>query len=230
VADSLEADWNEKLRRQAEAQQEYDRHREVDRHILDEQQRNRLFELATDFRQLWGDPKTSDKDRKRMARLLIEDVTLTKHREITAHVRFKGGMKQTLTLPLPLNAWQRRRMAPNIIAEIDHLLDKHRPHEIADILNKRGLRSPEGGVFDAHNVYAIACRHGLKSRHDRLRAAGLLTITEMGHLLKISESEVWRRRKQGLLSGQAFGVNKYLYEPPPLGRSKEVHHGAQYEA
>ncbi len=36
-----------------------------------------------------------------MVRLLLEDVTLNKGSEITAHVRFKGGTTQTLYYPLP---------------------------------------------------------------------------------------------------------------------------------
>ena len=226
----MEADWNEKLQRLEEAQREYDRQCEADRRVLSEQQRRRLFTVATDFHQLWKDSKTSDKDRKRMARLLIQDVTLIKDQQITAHVRFKGGINRTLTLPLPLNAWQRRRLSPNIITEIDQLLDRHPPHEIAHILNEQGLRSTEGNELNGENVSAIAYRHGLKSRQERLRASGLLTITEVAHMLKISESEVWRRRKQGLLSGRAFGVNKYLYKSPEPARCKEVNNGVQYEA
>ncbi len=230
VADSLEADWNEKLQRLAEAQQQYDRQCEADRRILGEQQRRRLFTVATDFHQLWKDPKTSDKDRKRIARLLIEDVTLIKGHQITAHVRFKGGMSRTLTLPLPLNAWQRRRLPTSIIVQIDHLLDRHPPHEIARLLNEQGLLSTERHELDGQSVSGIAYRHGLKSRQDRLRASGMLTITEVAQLLNISESEVWRRRKEGLLSGQAFGVNKYLYKSPEPASCKEVSDEMQYEA
>jgi len=50
-----------------------------------------------------------------MARLLIEDVTLVKGEVITVHVRFKGGAAKTITLPLPLSAWQRRRTAPSTL-------------------------------------------------------------------------------------------------------------------
>ena len=47
---------------------------------------------SNDFPRVWRDPRTSDRDRKRMVRLLLEDVTLLQQQEvITAHVRFKGG-------------------------------------------------------------------------------------------------------------------------------------------
>jgi hypothetical protein len=213
VADSLETDWNDKLRRLAEAEQDYERQRQIDRGILDEEQKDRIFGLATDFRRLWQDPATPDRERKRMARLLIEDVTLIKRQEITMHVRFKGGTTQTITLPLPLNAWQRRRTVPSTIAEIDRLLDQHVPHEVATLLNQRNLHTADGQAFDAQTVAAIARHHGLASRYDRLRVAGLRTIREMASDLKISDCVVWRWRKQGILTGQPYGVNKYLYDP-----------------
>jgi hypothetical protein len=44
--------------------------------------------LATDFPRLWRDPNTPDRERKRMIRLLIEDVTLLRGKHITLHLRF----------------------------------------------------------------------------------------------------------------------------------------------
>ena len=49
VADSLEADWNAKLRALAEAQEDYQRRRAADRLVVDEQERQRILALATDF-------------------------------------------------------------------------------------------------------------------------------------------------------------------------------------
>src|SRR5215813_14056737 len=84
VADALEADWNAKLRNHVEAQQEYERQRQIDRLLLNEEQRARLATLARDFAELWRDARTPDRERKRMTRLLIEDVTLSKGTEILA--------------------------------------------------------------------------------------------------------------------------------------------------
>ena len=78
VADVLEAEWNAKLRALEEAQRELDRSRAEPRQGLDDEQRRRILALASDFPRLWNDPATPQRERKRMARLLIEDVTLTK--------------------------------------------------------------------------------------------------------------------------------------------------------
>jgi len=73
--------------------------------------------------------------------------------------------------------------------------------------------------------------HGLPSRYDRLRAAGLLTISEMGRRLKIADCIVWRWRKKGILHGQLYGVRKYLYEPPvSVTQSNQRLCEVQYEA
>ena len=71
VAASLEAQWNEKLRALNEAQQEYERRRAQDTRVLTDEQRSRMLALSSDFPRLWGDPATSDRDRKRMVRLLV---------------------------------------------------------------------------------------------------------------------------------------------------------------
>jgi hypothetical protein len=58
VADTLEADWNRKLRALQEAQQEYEQQRRKDGMAIDEERRSRLHTLANDFPRLWRDPNT----------------------------------------------------------------------------------------------------------------------------------------------------------------------------
>lgn len=215
VADVLEADWNQKLRALSEAQEEYERQRKADRVLVDEEERRRILALATDFPRLWQDPRTSDRDRKRMVRLIIEDVTLLKKENITAHVRFKGGASRTLTLPLPLSAQQLYQTDPAVVAEIDRLLDDYTDGEIARILNERGLRSGHGNRFDRLMVRKVRLAYGLKDTYSRLRDRGLLTLDEMAAALGVSTSTVKVWRRHGLLRAHAYNdKDQYLYEPP----------------
>ncbi len=112
VADALEADWNEKLRHLTEAQDDYERARSNGNGHLSEQPRAKVMALAGDFPRLWNDPATPQRERKRMVRLLIEDITLNRDQQITAHARLKGGQTHTLTLPIPLRCWEARRSIP----------------------------------------------------------------------------------------------------------------------
>src|SRR5262249_36322043 len=115
VADTLEADWNNALRELAEATDTYERAKATAA-ILTQAQRQRITALAADFPNLWNNPATPLRERKRMIRLLIEDVTIRRDKAITVHIRLKGGQHHTLTLPLPLASWQLRKTPPDVVA------------------------------------------------------------------------------------------------------------------
>lgn len=215
VADALEAEWNDRLRALSESQEQYEQQSQADRALLGEQSREKILALASDFPRLWNDPKTPARERKRMMRLLIEDVTLRKTDDITAHVRFKGGAQQTLTIPRPLNAWQARTTDADVIAEIDRLLNDYTPRQIAAILNERGFRSGTGARFTIRIVARLCREYQLTSRYDRLRAAGKLTLLEIAQQLQVTTGtiKVWRRH--GLLLGHAYNdKNECLFDPP----------------
>lgn len=223
VADSLEAEWNSKLRTLSETQQECERQREQDRKLLSEPQRATILALATDFPALWRDPNTPDRERKRMIRLLLEDITLLRGEQITLHIRFKGGATKTLTLPLPLNSWQQRQTSPEVVKEIDQLLDEYTYLQIADILNKRGLRSGEGKLFTSRFIARIQRSYSLVPRYDRLRKVGMLTVKEIAAWLGISAQRVTIWNRHGLIRGHAYNdKNDCLYEPPGENRPRKA--------
>ena len=138
VADALEADWNNKLRAHKEAQEQYEKQCKATRNELSRKQRAQIAAVATNFPALWRDSKTPQRERKRMVRLLLEDVTLIRKKSITAHVRFKGGATQTLSLTVPPNAWQKRQTPHQIVMKVDRLLESHTDGQIATIMNDRG--------------------------------------------------------------------------------------------
>jgi DNA invertase Pin-like site-specific DNA recombinase len=214
VADALEADWNAKLRTLREQEEEYEAKRQADRALVDEKTRADILALATDFPRLWRSAKTSDRQRKQMVRLLIEDVTLLRGEEIRAQIRFKGGATQTLTLPLPPPAWKLRLTRPEAIAEIDRLLDDYTDDRIAAELKQRGLRTGTGGQFTRLIVGKLRHSYGLTSRYERLRQRGMLTQEEMAKRLDIHPTTVRRWGKCGLLKAHPYNdKNQCLYEP-----------------
>lgn len=215
VAASLEAEWNAKLRAMNEAQEEYERRRNEDHQRIDGEQRTRIMALATDFPRLWRDPQTADRERKRMVRLMLEDVTLRKDAEILLHVRFKGGAAKTITLPIPPRSWEAWQTDELVIAEMDRLLDDHTDGQIAAILNEKGFRSGMGSSFHGRLVRRLRKDYHLRSQYERLRAAGMLTRDEIAEILHISGNTVNQWRKSGLLKARAYDdKNTCLYEPP----------------
>jgi len=215
VADVLEAEWNEKLRGLHGAQEELERRRQQDHQQISDVQREQILALATDFPRLWNDPNTPQRERKRMVRLLIEDVTLTKGDKIAAGIRFRGGATRSVTLPLALSAWQIRQTSAQVISEIDALLDDHTEGRIAEILNERGRSSGENKPFCTKMVQRLRREYGLTTRYDRLRSAGMLTAAEIANLLGVTTQTVKLWRYHGLLHAQAYnGKNECLYEHP----------------
>jgi len=189
VADVLEAEWNAKMRNQAEAAEEYERLREKDRQILSDETRTKVMKPASDFPRLWHDPQTSDLDRKRMARLLLEDVVLFKGKTIRIQVCFRGGAIKTLESAKPQTSWETWTTEAEVVEEIVRLLANYTYGEIATILNDRGFASGQGKTFDGRRINVIRRAYGLQSRYERLREAGLLTAKELAEKLGISSRQ-----------------------------------------
>ena len=215
VADVLEAEWNEKLRGLHKAQEEVEQRQQQDRQSLSDKQHQQILALAADFARLWNDPHTPQRERKRMVRLLLEDVTLNKGEEIAVGIRFRGGATRSLCLQLEKPWWQLRQTPARIVAEIDTLLDDYTEIQIASLLNKHGAVSGGGKPFHAQMVRRLRRDYGLKNRYDRLRDAGLLTLEEMAMLLDVNVQTVKIWRRHGLLKAHAYNdKNECLYEHP----------------
>jgi hypothetical protein len=215
VADSLEADWNQKLRALQEARDSYERQRAADHAVVDDVERNRILQLAEDFPAVWNDPNTAQRDRKRMVRLMIEDVTLIKREQITAHVRFRGGATTTLTLPIPLGYCRKRKTRSDVVKQLDELLEHHTDSEAARILNERGVRPGGGALMNVTRVAFIRTTYGLKSLRERLLEAGMLSAEELAQKLNVSLDTLKRWRRRGLLRGRAVNDKPvYVYEDP----------------
>ncbi len=220
VADSLEAEWNAKLRALSKAQEEYLRQHEADRLAVGKDERQRILALVTDFPAVWRDPNTPQRERKRMLALLIEDITLIKRREITVKIRFRGGATTTLTLPRPLTPQQLRATHPEVRQQIDALLDEYTNAQVANQLNKQQMRTGTGESFDAVSVQWVRFSAKLKSLKERLIEAGWLTSKQVAALLGVSLSTVSSLRNKGRLKGRICSdKGEWLYWPSDIPTS-----------
>jgi len=216
VAGTLEAGWNTALRELGDAQAAYDKAREQHTGTLTPAQQDRIAQLVTDLPAIWNDPATPMRERKRIARLLLTDITVTRTTDtITAHVRLRGGQHHTLTLPMPKTGPEARRTPPGVVTAIDELLDEHTSGQIAAILNDRGLRSGTGEPFHQRMIDQLIRAYRLRSRRHRLRATGMLTIAETAaaHGVRNNTIKAWRRA--GIVTGTRYNdKGEFLYHPP----------------
>jgi DNA invertase Pin-like site-specific DNA recombinase len=237
VADTLEGEWNDKLRTLAKAQEDRERARQEDRLVLDDAIRDRLVAMTTDFETLWRDATLPNRERKRLLAYIIEDVTLVKlpvEGTTRIHIRFKGGSTETLTTLNPKSSAQQVKTRPEVVELVDELLDKYTYPEIADILNQRGIR-PGGSArqgqadarFTALRVAYLAHEYRLRSRYDRLRDRGMLTKGKAAARLGICESTLTRWAEHGLVARHAYNAHAYLYEAP--GANPPVKHCSRWD-
>lgn len=215
VADTLETDWNSKLRALSQAQDDYERRRSADVASLGPDKRERIVALASDFPAVWNAASTANRDKKRMLRLLIEDVTLIKGKDaIALHVRFRGGDTRSVSLPRPLPSWKTWLTPTETVSQIDQLLAQFTDTQIADILNQRGFHSGRGHRFEGKIVSNIRHKYKLKTRYQRLREQGMLSAQELASRIGVSRQTVLRWRKDGALDAHAYtDKNQFLYDP-----------------
>ena len=224
VADTLESDWNEKLRVLQKAREERERAQREDQVAIDGAARDRLVAMTTDFRRLWSDPSTPNRERKRMLAYVVEDVTLVKvpaEGTTKIHVRFRGGQTTTLTTANPKPSCEMVKTPAEVVALVDRLLDDHVYEEIAEILNARGIH-PGGAAwpgrggdrFTAVRVRYLVHAYDLRLRRDRLRARGLLTKQELAGRLGIHVATLTAWVKHGIIKAHAYNAHAWLYEEP----------------
>ena len=120
-----------------------------------------------------------------------------------------------LEIAPPLKLADQRRTPRAIVEEVDRLLDQHTVREIAAILRERGRRSGTGGEFSVAAVRRVLSAYRLKTRYQRLRAAGLLTSKEVAEILGIDRTSVYRSRLRGKIKGHRYNDRgQFLYERP----------------
>lgn len=228
VADSLEAEWNEKLRRVDALTQEHEKQRHADRSLLSDEARAQIRALAADFPRVWHDPNTAPLERKRMVALLIEDVTLVKAEQIAIHVRFRGGRTASLSIERPQPMARVRRTLPHIVSELDALLETCSDEEAARALNASGYCNWRGEAFTAKRARYLRIAYGLASRFERLRARGYLTAEEMARATHVCVSQIHILGRRGVLPREYYGGGERCLYAPLNGATLARGRGGRY--
>ena len=203
VACSLERRWEEKLRDLAEAERELACR--MNEPALPS--REQLESLAAEFPRLWAAPTTSNKERKRLLRTLIGDVTLMsepRSMQLRIGIRWRSGACEALMVRRPHSAPQARR-TPLGAVEIARRLGAIRTNaELAAELNHAGLKSGTGKCFNAALVQWIRYAYDV----DQLQplAPGELSVKQLAARLGIAPDVVYCWISKGrLIARRAAG-------------------------
>jgi DNA invertase Pin-like site-specific DNA recombinase len=208
VARGLEANWEKALTALATAETELARRERRRPTALNPAERATVLALADDLDTVWTAPTTTDKDRKQLLHTLLEDVTLTLHREDPgAHaqvlIRWKGGATSELLVSI-------RRPQPKIRTDEDTVdlirrLAAHYPDaQIAGILNRQERRTARGLSYTASRVQSTRFHWGIPchQKNTEPREGELVTVAQAAADLGLAPSTLHRWLNDGFIAGE----------------------------
>jgi DNA invertase Pin-like site-specific DNA recombinase len=162
VARSLENRWNEKLTALNSLREEHERYRLSRSWRPTVKDRDGIMGLASDLPRIWKAPTTGMKDRKRMVRLLIEDVTVycePHQQDVRLGIRWRTNCSETLEITKPLPPNVARKHIPETVQVIRDLALSMTDLQIAEHLNNSGHRTPENRLFTTDSVSWLRYRY-----------------------------------------------------------------------
>lgn len=217
VAGTLEKEWNDRLLALNQAQDVYERQRAEAEQKLTEEQETRIRALAEEFPKVWNDPETPHREKKRLIRLLVEDVTITKDKDnLRVDIRFKGGAVRNLQLDRPRFCWEVRKTDPELVERIRELTPMLTEGEIARKLQEKNVHSATGIPWHSGMVRGICNNHGIPTLSKRLKAQGWLTGYQMAALLGINPGTCHNWFQKGIIEGRLCNDHSsLLYAPLP---------------
>src|SRR5439155_19476817 len=165
VARSLEARWETRLAAMAEAKAALESAHET---LPPLPSRADLQTLAADLPRLWHAPTTSDKDRKRLLRTLISDVTLlpeTRRDQVRVGIRWHTGATDELRVARAVHPGTAKRTVPQAVEVIKRLGPTMSNHDLVAHLNTAGLRTGHGRPFDIPAVQWVRHAYHIPSPH-----------------------------------------------------------------
>ncbi len=147
VARELERRWNEALLADEQLQSDYARFTSECPMQLSASEREQVLALAEDLPSLWHADSTTAEDRQVIARLLLEQVTVTVEGNtdrVDVELRWAGGFVSRHTLYRPVQTYEQLSNYDELLQRINTLRTaKKTLSEIAATLNHEGFHPPK---------------------------------------------------------------------------------------
>src|SRR6516165_7610416 len=124
VAATLERRWNDALLQWEELKKQATEFQGQKARVATPEQKAKVLALARDLPRLWHASTTPSKDRKRMLRLLLKDITVEKPsspKQLLVHIRWQGGAPTNLTVLHPLSIADRVRYPAALVDRVRQL-------------------------------------------------------------------------------------------------------------
>jgi DNA invertase Pin-like site-specific DNA recombinase len=164
VASTLERRWNDALLQFDDLKKQVAEFQRQEARVATPEQKAKVLALARDLPRLWHAPSTQSKDRKRMLRLLIKDITVDKpanQKQLLVHIRWQGGACSDLSVQLPAKIADRLRYPAAVVDRVRDLAHGSLDAQIAEEFNREGHISATGKPYTAKMIQWIRECHGI---------------------------------------------------------------------
>ena len=235
VAASLERRWNDALVHLEELRKESVQRRSVENPVLTAEQKDRIRQLARDLPRLWKAPTTRSQDRKRILRLLIQDITVEKlsdPKQVVLHLRWQGGVCEDIPIRLPPRSCDQRRYPSSVVDEVRQLAATLSDADIVTTLNEQGQRSPTGKPFTDSMIKWIRYRYEIPGV--QLKRPGEWTVQEIVEKFGVSPNVVYYWVERGVISARRINKGSPLWLTVDADKEQElfewVRHSSRIQA
>jgi excisionase family DNA binding protein len=207
VARSLEARWEARLAALAEAGQALDAAQDT---LPPLPSRAELEKLAADLPALWNAPTTSARDRKRLLRTLIADITLLPEQrpdQVRIGIRWHTGATSELTADRPVHPGTAKRSPDAAVELIQRLGPTTSNDDLVRHLGAAGLTTGHGRPFDVAAVQWI--RHACKIPVPDPYRPGEISVAEAARRLGCSTAVLYHWIHTGQLTARRGQGNRF---------------------
>jgi excisionase family DNA binding protein len=209
VARSLEARWEARLAALAEAGQALEAASDS---LPPLPGRAELEKLAADLPALWHAPATSSKDRKRLLRTLIADVTVLPEPDqakVRIGIRWHTGATDELRVTRAIHPGTARQSPSPAVEMIRQLGPVTPAAELAAQLNAAGLTTGNGRLFDVKAVQWI--RHAYHIPAPPAYADGEISVTAAARRIGCSTTVIYHWIHTGQLTARRSSGGRFCF-------------------
>ncbi len=202
VVETLEARWNAALERVRLLEQRVTTTTAEPGSVPD---RARLLRLAEDFPAVWSASTTDIRTKKRIVRLLIEEIVVTPitgpRPQVSLLIHWKGGTHTQLVIARNRTG-QHGRSTDRVAVDVVRALARSLPDgQIARVLNRLGYRTGADNTWTQARVASLRQHHEIPVFDRAVDRRALLTIAEAATTLGVSAGTVRRMLVARILPG-----------------------------
>jgi hypothetical protein len=202
VARSLEIRWNEKLTALIQLEEDYNKYKANCLWQPTEDDKTEILALSKELPRIWDLPTTTAKDKKRILRTLIDDITVfaEAHKpDIRVGLRWRNQHCEEIHITKPLPRGPARKHLPETVELVRKLALTMKDPQIASHLNSSSIKTSEGRTFTVAAIQATRHVHNIPPFTTEKKG---LTVKEVAAKFGVGTATVYYWIEHGMVTAK----------------------------